>query len=251
MPAFPDVDRLELVDSPLELVVCQLRYPMVLALAGGQPPEAFGRRVQGSYPAASKKQTTSVEIIGESTVQKSSITWVFEDQDSQWTVSLASNFVALETKRYVRFADFLERFEQVLQTTREIYDVQIMERLGLRYVDHLSRNLQPQLPESWADQINHAIIPARLMRLDREAQTASAETRFSLGDFFLAIRSLFVEKGFPGVTVDELILDFDCYAEKRRNLDGIQALLQRFRSESYKAFRWAMGDLIQHFEVRT
>jgi hypothetical protein len=83
MPAFSDAPRLELVNSPLELVVCQLRFPMVLALAGGQPPEEFGRRIQGSYPVAKKKQTVNFEIVGESAVQKSSVTWVFEDQDSE------------------------------------------------------------------------------------------------------------------------------------------------------------------------
>jgi uncharacterized protein (TIGR04255 family) len=251
MPAFPDAQRLELVNSPLELVVCQLRFPMVLALAGGQPPEEFGRRVQGTYPVAKKKQTVNFEIVGESAVQKSSVTWVFEDQDSEWTVSLASNFVALEAKKYVRFADFLERFEQVLQITREAFQVQLMERLGLRYVDHLSRTLQPRLPENWTSQINGAILPARPMRAEGEAQTANLETRFAMGDSLLAIRSVFVEKDFPGVTEDELILDFDCYSEKRRNLDGVRAELERFRTESYKAFRWAIGDLIQYFEVRT
>lgn len=250
MPAFPDVPRLELVNSPLELVVCQLRYPMVLSLAGGQAPEAFGQRVQDAYPVANKKQTTSVEIVGESAVQKSTVTWVFEDQESQWTVSLASNFVALETKKYVRFADFLERFEHILALTRETYQVQLMERLGLRYVDHLSRVLQPQLPENWTEQINGAILPARAMRLPGEPQNANLETRFVTGDFILAMRSVFVEKGFPGIVNDELILDFDCYNEKRRSLDNVADALERFRSESYKAFRWAIGDLIHHFEVR-
>jgi uncharacterized protein (TIGR04255 family) len=58
---------------------------------------------------------------------------VFEDQDSEWTVSLASNFVALETRKYVRFADFVDRFEQVLQITRETFQVQLMERLCYHY----------------------------------------------------------------------------------------------------------------------
>jgi uncharacterized protein (TIGR04255 family) len=159
--------------------------------------------------------------------------------------------VALETKKYVRFADFLERFEHVLQLTRETFQVQLMERLGLRYVDHLSRTLQPQLPENWTDRINGAILPARPMRVQGEAQTANLETRFATGDSILAIRSVFVEKDFPGVTSDELVLDFDCYSEKRRNLDGVREELERFRTESYKAFRWAIGDLIHHFEVRT
>lgn len=250
MPAFPDAPRLELVNSPLELVVCQLRFPMVLALAGGQPPEGFGRRIQGTYPVAKKKQTVNFEIVGESAVQKSSVTWVFEDQDSEWTVSLASNFIALETKKYVRFADYLERFEQLLQHARETFEVRLMERLGLRYVDHLSSSLQPQLPANWTDQINGAILPARPMRVQGETQTANMETRFAMGDSILAIRSVFVEKNFPGITEHELILDFDCYSEKRRNLDGVRGELERFRTESYKAFRWAIGDLIQHFEVR-
>jgi uncharacterized protein (TIGR04255 family) len=206
--------------------------------------------VQATYPVASKKQTTSVDIVGDAAVQKTSFTWVFEDERSQWTVSLAPTFVALETKHYVRFQDFLARFEQVLQATREIYGVQLMERIGLRYVDHISRAGQPRLPENWTELLNSAIIPLRAMRLPGEAQSANLEARFLVDDFILAIRALFLEKGFPGVSVDELVLDFDCYAEKRRPLDGVTALLERFRAETYRAFRWAVGDLIRHFEAK-
>ena len=244
MPAFPDAPRLELVNSPLELVVCQLRFPMVLALAGGQPPEEFGRRIQGTYPVAKRKQTVNFEIVGESAVQKSSVTWVFEDQDSEWTVSLASNFIALETKKYVRFADYLERFEQLLQHARETFEVRLMERLGLRYVDHLSSSLQPQLPGNWTDQINGAILPARPMRVHGETPDGEHGDSVRVGDSILAILGL-RPRELPGITEHELILDFDCYprsAATRR----CSRRMERFRRKATRHFV-GDGDLIQHF----
>ena len=45
-PTFPRVERIELQDPPLELVVCQMRFPIALGLVNNQPPEAFHRAIR-------------------------------------------------------------------------------------------------------------------------------------------------------------------------------------------------------------
>ncbi len=249
-PAFPQVDRIELVASPLEMVICQLRFPLVLGLAGNQPPELFHKRLSDKYPIATRRQTTSVEISEAGQRVSASALWAFEDKDAAWTVSLAPTFVSLETKKYVRFDDFVERFLEVVRIARELYEIKIRDRLGLRYVDHFSKTIQPSFPDNWPALLRPELLPLRSMTSVGEAQHASFESRFAGADFILAVRCVYTAKGFPGATQDELVLDFDCYSETRDDLEGLEAALRSYRDHTYRAFRWAIGDLIDQFESK-
>ena len=49
-PQFQKADRIELKNPPLELVICQLRFPPILKLAAGEAPEEFQTALSQSYP---------------------------------------------------------------------------------------------------------------------------------------------------------------------------------------------------------
>jgi uncharacterized protein (TIGR04255 family) len=244
-PLFPEVERIELANPILELVVCQLRFPTVLALTGNQPPVEFQQRVHDTYPIARRHKQDSISLGAEVEPEvTSSIFWFFEDRQSQWTVSLGDSFVALETKHYRRFNEFLDRFQSVLEDAKRIYPIDLSERLGLRYVDRIGRDAHPYLPEDWSRRIRSEIIPLRNVCGNTDPQFGGLESRFTFGDSVLAIRSHYVDKGFAGATEDLLILDIDCYREQRESLESVGAVLREFHNTSYKAFRWAISDLI-------
>lgn len=248
-PAFPEAERIELKEPPLELVVCQLRFPTVVALAANQPPEELQRRLRTSYPVAGREHTARVEMgFGTAPQTSTSTIWRFEDRASQWTVSLGQDFLALETRSYRRFEEFIERFMGVFGTLRELYTIELRERLGLRYLDRISCERQPQLPPNWPERIRQEMIPLRGLRGPSVTQLGNLEARFAFGDNFLAVRSFFLDNGFAGTPRDELILDFDCYTDQRGELEGIADLLRTFRQHNYNAFRWAMSGLLDCFE---
>lgn len=249
-PNFPSVDRIELVSPPLEVVVCQIRFPTVVELAANQAPSGFQKRLVKEYPISRRQNTTSVAPHPELGVEVTkSSHWAFEDKNRIWTVSLGASFLSLETKRYVRFNDFVERFLAVLDLSRQEYPIEIRQRLGLRYVDRLSRSKQDHLPADWEAEIRQDLIPLRSLRGASEPQFGSMESRFSFERQFLTIRSHFMEKGFSGSAESELILDFDSYTEEQGDMDGIRGLLRQFHETSYRAFRWALGNLIRSFEA--
>src|SRR2546428_468899 len=110
-PTFPPVQRIELNPPPLQLVICQLRFPLVLALAANQPPEAFQRQIQAKYPVVRRQQASKLDTVSPTEARVAvSAFWAFEDVDSQWTVSLGHDFITLETKNYRSFDEFIERF---------------------------------------------------------------------------------------------------------------------------------------------
>jgi uncharacterized protein (TIGR04255 family) len=60
-PRFPQAERIELKAPPLELVVCQVRFPTILALAANQSPDELQRRLRTKYPVARCRQAASME----------------------------------------------------------------------------------------------------------------------------------------------------------------------------------------------
>jgi uncharacterized protein (TIGR04255 family) len=246
-PTFPAVDRIELAVPMLELVVCQMRFPPVLELAN-HPPAEFQRRVHEEYPVALIQGQDRLEVGGDVAMTVSrSLIWAFQDRQAEWTVSLAPTFLALETTHYIRFEEFIRRFLYVIEIARETYLIDLRERLGLRYVDRISRENHPQLPDDWTDHIRPEVIPLRAFRGADEPQMGTLEARFKFGDRALAVRSLYTDRGFSNVAHDQLILDFDCYTDERGDLNGIDVLLREYKEITYRAFRWTLGDLIGFF----
>ena len=248
VPAFEDVERKELKNSPLELVVCQLRFPSVLSLVGGHPPQELQMALADEYPVARPKQNKNIEVGPSGVNETITVIWTFEDAESNWTVSLAPTFLALEVKDYKRFKDFKDRFSALSKLCIDLYGIKLQERLGLRYVDQLSQSLQPFLPDDWVNKLRPELLALRNCVTDGETINSSAEHRFHKEGHILALRTLFTQAGFPGAVEDRLVLDIDCYAERRASLDGLEEMLDSFKKSSYAAFRWAIHELIDFFE---
>lgn len=249
LDVFPQSDRVELQNPPLELVVCQIRFPTILALAGDRAPEEFQKKISKRYPVAQRQQKrVDVRTEQEGAILQAGSLWCFDDKDSEWTVSLRHDSLTLETKRYKRFADFIERFDWLLKQARSVYPIEMRTRLGLRYVDRISRVVNPVLPEDWWQEANQDVIPLRARRCKGSTQQVKLETRFNHDREFLAIRSMFVDRSFPGFEGEELILDFDRYTEGRSDIGDVPRTLGGYKEACYRAFRWAVGDLIKYFD---
>ena len=248
-PKFPSAGRIELGKPPLQLVVCQVRFPPILELAAGHPPTKFQESVKDMYPVTHHDQTIEMRnVSGDSPILHPSHHWRFDDKDSQWTVTIGDTFLSLETTHYRQFSAFVERFDAVLKIASELFPIEIRDRVGLRYIDRLSQTLCPNLPENWRDSIHAELIPLRAWSGDDEQQKGQLETRYAYDDRFLVIRASMVDKGFLGASEDEFVLDIDCFSADRLPVGDLRVLLGKFKEESYNVFRWAVGDLVTHFD---
>jgi uncharacterized protein (TIGR04255 family) len=61
--------------------------------------------------------------------------WVFADRERETAVVLSRDFVVLETSRYDIYATFSASLRKAVEIVREFARPQLVERLGLRYVD--------------------------------------------------------------------------------------------------------------------
>lgn len=137
-------EEVPLKDAPLILVIAQVRFPPILSIEKKDFVGSFQEAIREKYPILQPEQTQTFVLGPQGVVQPTlQLTWRFIDTADSWRVSLAPNFMALETTAYSSRGDFLERLEHLLIAFEQSFNPQIIERFGLRYIDRLiGQNLQ-------------------------------------------------------------------------------------------------------------
>lgn len=140
----PDPDTSRLPRSPLELVICQIRFDKRLRAAEAPLALAFQEELEAPYPQIDEVEGQQLVISGgpgvePSSEQRKTSGWRFTSEAGDWIVTLMPDHVALETTRYTTWdADFGPRLCDVVKATAKHLEPTMEQRLGLRYVDRIT-----------------------------------------------------------------------------------------------------------------
>lgn len=239
-----------LQNAPLIRVLAQVRFPLVASIQNLASIAPFQEAIGADYPVLKPEQIHTM-VLGPSgpSAQIEQI-WRFTDVDGDWRVSLAPNFVALETRSYVSRADFLGRFGRVVGALSGPLNPPVVERFGLRYINRIQGIHFHEIGDLVHPQMR-GIVGTELHELMR---FALSEAVFDAPDEAAVLHARW---GLvpPGATpdpnavepVDEKswILDLDVYSEeKMRRFDAAELARQAesFALRSYTFFRWAVTD---------
>ena len=125
-------------------VICQLRFPEILAV-GAKAPVDFQEAIRSAFPRySSRMETPAPKISGVPGAmslqnQPATINYQFLSEDGIWRVNLTQKFISLACARYTCWEDFAARLDQPLAAFIQIYKPAYFERIGLRYVNFISR----------------------------------------------------------------------------------------------------------------
>ena len=140
--------------SPLVEVICQLRFPVILSI-DSQPPYQFQEAIRREYPQFVQRQDNlpPKPVNGKMVPQGTQPNYQFVDKDSHWKVNLSKNFISLSTNRYTRWEDFAKRLDKVLAVFIRQYQPAYFERVGLRFINSISRKALELEAEPWRELI--------------------------------------------------------------------------------------------------
>ncbi|MCK2166397.1 TIGR04255 family protein [Thalassospira xiamenensis] len=130
--------------SPLVKVLCQVRFPLQLSIRNDDQVARFQEELRKDYPFLNKEMVHSFRVEGHQ-VQggaESAVLWRFDDRkiDYDWRITLSTEFVTLETGKYLSRQDFVERLRKVILAVENVFSPGGATRIGLRYVNHISGN---------------------------------------------------------------------------------------------------------------
>lgn len=148
---FPPVERVKYNKTPLESVVCQLRFPPILMI-DSQPPYEFQNLIRSEFPYYEESVEVQQEvnaalnvnfpnqIVNPVTKVTSNKNHEFKSEDSNWLINLTRTFISIRTNNYSTWEEFIYKFRLPLQSLIKVYQPANFTRVGLRYVDVFCRS---------------------------------------------------------------------------------------------------------------
>lgn len=241
-------------NNQLSNVICQLRFPEILSI-NSMPPAQFQDAIRDEYPKFHQQtDTPAPKIVGSPgnmalQNQPGTINYQFTSIDDIWRINLTSRFISLSCTRYTCWEDFAQKLDKPLAAFIQIYKPAYFERVGLRYINFISkRRLSLE-----STQFNQLIEPAYLGILgNNEIEEKSFAKSGIDADF--SIRGGCRAKIHAGLGMIKrsnaadneviYIFDQDLYMTGNIPINYSAGSLQTLHAQAYSIFRDAITDTL-------
>ena len=158
---FPNEPRVRYEKNQIVSVVCQLRFPAILAISAREPV-AFQEAVRKEFPRyLLKKEQPAPKMVNRGGVvtaekQDEVLNHTFVSATGDWTINLTNHFIALSAPHYADWETFAGKLDRILAALFRIYQPSYFERVGLRYVNAFSKEALGVEHLRWRDLIQPA-----------------------------------------------------------------------------------------------
>lgn len=249
-----------LPEAPLELSLCQIRFPAVAEFDERSAAERIHTRLRDRYPVLRRETISAGQLQagpgGVSVQHSQAPLWHFEEVDRDWHVSLTREFVAVSTKAYTRRPHFVERLEQVVQALEVEPSVAACDRIGVRYVD---RTGDREVLTDLSRYLNKAMHGA----IDMDDSVEDVAIVHNLSDILLELgdgvrvrsragvlpANAVPDAGLPPIDEPTWILDIDVFDERTVPFETrLAGRASELADVAYQMFRWSVtDDFVRHF----
>lgn len=141
---FSNEERSVYRNNQLGEVICQIRFPEILKI-GTEVPADYQEAIRDEFPRYSSRMESPAPKItgtpGNLTLQNQpqTVNYQFLSEDGLWRVNLTSRFISFTCGRYSCWEDFAKMLDKPLAAFIQIYKPAFFERVGLRYINFISR----------------------------------------------------------------------------------------------------------------
>lgn len=142
---FSAEERVIFQKNQLMEVICQFRFPEILAIEAKSPAD-FQDAIREDYPVYRlTKEVQQPRVTGTPGAfrleeQKPTVNHQFSTSDGILRVNLTSKFIALSALTYDRWENFAGRLDKLLSAFIRVYSPAYFERVGLRFVNAVCRS---------------------------------------------------------------------------------------------------------------
>lgn len=252
---YSDNPRVHYDRHQLAEVICQLRFPTILSI-GAREPVDFQEAIRGIFPRfATKEERPAPKVTlgaGAPRVeeQKPIINYNFISTDGRWKLNLTSSFISLSTVAYPGWEEFGQCLDQPLAHFIRLYQPAFFERIGLRYVNIISRKALELEDEPWRELISAPYLgPLSQEDVDeRASRKCSVDVELGL-DSSCRVKIHagpgMVKKNVPNVPQDpevKFILDMDLFMGGQLDPRMAAAGLETLHGHAAPLFQGAITD---------
>lgn len=251
---FSSEERCVYLNNQLGDVICQLRFPEILAI-GANAPVAFQEAIRDEYPQYSaKKEMPAPKITGAPgnfvlENQPGTVNYHFISEDGTWRVNLTSKFISLACTRYTSWEDFARRLDKPLAAFIKIYKPAYFERVGLRYLNFISRGSLGLGQTPFAELINPIYLGPLADEEVSEVQSGRCSIEAELGlragcRVKLHAGPGMVKRGGQPDQELKFIFDQDLFLPGKVPVNMTTGALNTLHSQAFSIFRGAITDTL-------
>ena len=232
-------------------VLCQFRFPQILAIQAELPVQ-FQEAIRQEFPRYTCRKEIQAPKPGAVAQEAQAINnHQFTTVDGVWRVNLTSSFISLACTRYTCWEDFARMLDKPLASFIKIYKPAYFERVGLRYLNFLSRKALNLEGTPFRELINSCWLGP----LGEEELSESAASRCSVDTEF-AIRGGCRAKihAGPGLVKRDgqqdpevkFIFDQDLYMTGNLAVNLSAGAINTLHSQAFPIFRGAITYLLHN-----
>lgn len=255
---FPDVSRVRYRRSPLDQVICQLRFPPILRI-DASAPAVFQEAIRSKFPEFAESSDVRMELpagltdkispalLSQAVKSATTRNYQFGTTDGAWKVNLTRAFLALTSSAYETWEDFSARFEAVAHPFVEEYKPAYFTRIGLRYTDVIRRSKLGLKDRDWADLLRPAVAGLagdRDISGDVRAFEGSTEIVLEDGVSVLRIRTGYVTPKDS----DEVCfsIDSDFFNDTQTPIGEMAGRLEFLHSRATRLIQWCVTKMLHN-----
>ena len=242
---FEEHDRVFYTANPLAEVVCQFTFPRNYMIETTLPAD-FQAAIGKGYSSVETRQQLQLNFESNEISSKqtgSKYVYDFSTGNSEHTISLSSDYIAVRTTNYVNWEGFFSHVQLAINAFMKSYDVPHFKRVGLRYINVIDREKLGLADESWASLVRGSIlgILADENIPQEDILGNSCSTLFQLEFGRCAMNTgLNIPDGGRN---PRFVIDTDFFTDEPiSELNHAFDILKKFNSSARDAFRWSICD---------
>lgn len=253
---YSNLPRVHFARPQLAEVICQLRFSPIPSLDAQEPAE-FQEAIRDMFPRyVVGKDQIPPRLIGAGTPQATFQApatinnYHFFSADSRWKLNLTRGFISLSTVAYPGWETFAKQIDKPLAEFIRIYQPAFFERIGLRYMNIISRAALGLENTPWSSLITAPYLGALAQEDVRDSDvfkfTSSTELRVN-NSCHAKIQAGpgLVKRNIPNAPQDnevKFIFDLDLSMPAQTEPRMAAAALEMLHQQSYPIFQGAITD---------
>ena len=242
-------NSVQLPNAPLTASLVQIRFPDVHSIDKAEFIAEFQESIRDDYPLNHADHISGFELMKDNVRQTTEKNWRFLDKKKQWRLSLATNFIALETSAYQSHQDFVNRIVTVVNALSETIKPSVMTRIGVRYVNRihssqlkeLSRFLRPEILGIFTKD-DGGQITQTLNQVNVKTDDGSMMSRWG----YMPANETHDPDLMPQIAEPSFFLDIDVFNNftevQNFEVDEIETRMKKLAKRAYGFFRWTVSN---------
>ncbi len=212
--------RVKFKKSPLREVVYQINFPPILAIEANIPSD-FQDAVREKFINYNEQIEQENQILINPSIPQNNPVFsskqirkihMFTSDDGFWKLSLAKNMLSLSTLRYDVWEGMVDCFKEPLKAFINIYNPSFCNRVALRYVDVIDRELIGLSGVAWNELLNPHICGCLGYQSNEnfEVQASKVEALLQFKEGTLKLNAGIGNKGFRDGKPKGYVFVLDC-----------------------------------------